>query len=931
MFSILLLLLLFSSAIYESTQPGCQLPTLKPEGTTKDGDVIIGGIFTVKLKDFVTENLFMEKPEPQSCGRTDKTECTLEFLQIVMNQFKDNRELLVIELRTRRGGGTPFSTSWVSRDYPALTPKNPLSWLSFRLRPYRWVQAMIFAIDEINQNSDLLPNLMVGYGIYDSCVLESRALEGIMWMITGQEEPVPNYRCNSRTSLAAIIGDAASGTSISMATLLGVYNYPQISYFAGSDLLNDRHRFPSFFRTIPDGIIRSRSITRLLVHFGWTWVGIIAEDTDFGASSTQSLIDEISKTDTCISFSETIPNIYSALRVNHLVEVIKKSSVSAIVIICYDVYIIPLMEELTRQNITGKTWVATESSSTSTRLFKRHLARTLTGAIGIATHKSNIPGFRDFLLSLHPFTSQHMYLETFWEEIFGCTWPSIKPYQTTETSEVGAGTKLCSGSENSAELNISFFDVSESRVTYNVYNAVYAVAHALHDLHACNPGDGPFENGTCANIHDFEPWQLLHYIKNVNFKNKLGEKVYFDDKGISPALYDIINWQLTPEGNFKYVEVGKINFGASPGKEFIINSSALMWNEGHTQVPRSVCSESCPPGYRKAARRGEPICCFDCIRCSEGEITNQTDSSECLECPEDHWSNDRRDKCILTLIEFLSYEEPLGAILASISIFSSLIPAAVLCSFIRYHDTPIVKANNRELSYLLLLALMLCFLCSLIFIGQPLVATCMLRQTAFGIIFALCVSCVLAKTIMVVIAFNTTKPNSNLKKWVGPKLANSIVFVCTLFQVIICITWLSSSPPFPEQNMKSQPGTIIIECNEGSTVAFWCMLGYMGLLAIISFIVAFLARNLPDSFNEAKFITFSMLVFVIVWLSFIPAYLSTRGKYMVAVEIFAILASSAGLLACIFFPKCYIILLRPDKNTREYLMGKGTLSNKPVK
>ncbi|XP_064408870.1 vomeronasal type-2 receptor 26-like [Latimeria chalumnae] len=260
---------------------------------------------------------------------------------------------------------------------------------------------------------------------------------------------------------------------------------------------------------------------------------------------------------------------------------------------------------------------------------------------------------------------------------------------------------------------------------------------------------------------------------------------------------------------------------------------------------------------------------------------------------------------------------PAGLCAGGASLLGTLIPAAILCTFVRYRDTPIVKANNRELSYLLLVALILCFLYCLIFIGQPLAVSCILYQTAFGIIFAFCVSCVLAKIIIVVIAFNVTKPDTNLKRWVGHKLSNIIVLTCTLLQVITWIVWLSSSSPFPECNMKSQPGKIIIECNEGSTIALWCMLGYMSLLAIVSFIVALIARNLPDSFNEAKFITFSMLLFVTVWQSFIPAYLSTKGKYMVAVEVFAILASSAGLMACIFFPQCYIILLRPD--TRDYL------------
>lgn len=42
------------------------------------------------------------------------------------------------------------------------------------------------------------------------------------------------------------------------------------------------------------------------------------------------------------------------------------------------------------------------------------------------------------------------------------------------------------------------------------------------------------------------------------------------------------------------------------------------------QVPVSVCSVSCLPGTRKAVQKGKPVCCFDCLPCAAGEISNVT-------------------------------------------------------------------------------------------------------------------------------------------------------------------------------------------------------------------------------------------------------------------------------------------------------------------
>ncbi|XP_029923174.1 extracellular calcium-sensing receptor-like [Myripristis murdjan] len=788
---------------------------------------------------------------------------------------------------------------------------------NFNFREFKFAQTMIFAINEINRNPEMLSGVKLGYKIYDNCGTMD-ILRAALALVSGQKREISEHNCTESDTAQAIIGHSGSRPTIAFAQVVGRFHIPVISHFATCACLSNRKEYPTFFRTIPSDYYQSRALAKLVKHFGWTWIGAIAVENEYGLNGMAAFIQAAQEDGVCIEYSEAFSQSGPAQKLQRIVEIIKRSTSKVIMAFMSHREIKVLAAELYRQNITGLQWVGSDAWITDHSLSDSEGHSILMGSLGFTVSRAQIPGLDEHLRQIQPSQfPDSQFVKDFWEDVFDCSLNGSAKIQR----------KPCSGSESLQDVESQFTDVSELRFTNNVYKSVYAVAHALHNLFECEDGQGPFSNGSCADTKEIQPWQVLQYLNAVNFTTKEGERVYFDSNGDSPARYELVNLQRSNTGTMEGVTVGTYDASLAGGHQFNMNTISVVWGGGLTKVPVSVCSESCPPGTHKALQKGRPVCCYDCIPCPSGEISNFTDSINCMKCPPEYWPNKHSDVCLPKAIEFLAYDEIMGTLLALFALLGIFLTMITALVFYCHRETPLVRANNSELSFLLLFSLTLCFLCSLTFIGRPSDWSCMLRHTAFGITFVLCISCVLGKTIVVLMAFRATLPGSNVMKWFGPHQQRLSVLAFTLIQVLICILWLTISPPFPFKNFHHFKEKIILECALGSAVGFWAVLGYIGLLAMLCFVLAFLARKLPDNFNEAKFITFSMLIFCAVWITFVPAYISSPGKFTVAVEIFAIQASSYGLLFCIFFPNCFIILFRPEQNTKKHIMGKTSNSN----
>uniref|UniRef100_A0A674MKM4 Glutamate metabotropic receptor 7 n=1 Tax=Takifugu rubripes TaxID=31033 RepID=A0A674MKM4_TAKRU len=777
------------------------------------------------------------------------------------------------------------------------------------------LEAMMYALDQINQDEQLLPNITLGARLLDTCSRDTYALEQSLTFVQALiTKDTSDVRCTNGEppvflkpeKVVGVIGASASSVSIMVANILRLFQIPQISYASTAPELSDDQRYDFFSRVVPPDSFQAQAMVDIIRALGWTYVSTIASEGSYGEKGVEAFT-QLSKEagGICIAQSLKIPHNPKLEDYDKAIQQLLETHYSrAVIIFANEEDIREVLNATKRANQVGNfLWIGSDSWGAKSSAIHQ-FEDVAVGAITILPKRSSIEGFDEYFTGLTLENNRrNVWFAEFWEENFDCRLLSSSKREDTS--------RKCTGQER---IGIDSKYEQEGKVQF-VIDAVYAMAHALHNMHKDLCPDYP---GVCPRMESAEGKTLLKYIRNTSFNGSAGTSVLFNKNGDAPGRYDLFQFQMTNTSTPEYKVVGQWV------ETLHLKLEELQWPNGEQEVPISVCSLPCKTGERKKRVKGMP-CCWHCELCDGYQY--QYDETSCRLCAYDMRPNPNRTACQHIPIVKLEWHSPWAIIPVFLAMLGIIATIFVMATFVRYNDTPIVRASGRELSYVLLTGIFLCYIITFLMIAKPDVAVCAFRRIFLGLGMCISYAALLTKTNRIYRIFEQGKQTVTAPRFISPTSQIAITSSLICVQLLGVLVWFAVDPPntivdYDEQKtINPMLARGVLKCDI-TDLQIICSLGYSILLMVTCTIYAIKTRDVPEDFNEAKPIGFTMYTTCIVWLAFIPIFFGTAQSaekmYIQTTTLTISMNLSASVaLGMLYMPKVYIIIFHPEMNVQK--------------
>ncbi|XP_028638987.1 vomeronasal type-2 receptor 116-like, partial [Grammomys surdaster] len=473
-------------------------------------------------------------------------------------------------------------------------------------RKYEFFLIMVFATEEINKNPYLLPNMSLLFtfivGLCDDRL-------GVLDEIYPQQNNslfFANYICELEPICDVDLTGPSQKTSFKIAINSRT---PKVFFGPFNPNLSDHDQFPYVYQVATKYTHLSHGMVSLMLHFRWTWIGLVISDDDQGIQFLSDLRDEMQIYEICLAFVNMISETMQIYMTNAKIYDRQIMTSTARVVIIYGEMNSTLEVSFRKWRYLGaqRIWITTSQWDVITNV-KDFTLDFFHGTVTFAHHKGEIAKFRNFMQTMN--TDKHPL--TISDSVLGWNYFNCSIYKNS--NKMVPFTSI-----NTLEwLALHKYDLVLSEEGYNLYNAVYAVAHTYHELIRQQ-----VESQKMAEPKVFiDCLQVASMLKTRIFTNPVGELVNMNDRENHCAEYDIfIIWNF-PQGLGLKVKIGSY-FPCFPQSQQLHISEDLEWASGGTSVPSSMCSVTCTTGFRKIHQKETADCCFDCVQCPENEVSNE--------------------------------------------------------------------------------------------------------------------------------------------------------------------------------------------------------------------------------------------------------------------------------------------------------------------
>ncbi|XP_025068921.1 taste receptor type 1 member 2 isoform X4 [Alligator sinensis] len=502
------------------------------------------------------------------------------------------------------GGLFSLHAETVGKSYFAHAEVPRCQTFNLKIVGYSFLRAMRFAVEEINNSSTLLPGISLGYEMVDVCY-HTNIVHPLLYFLADNHSKVQLQQSYARyrPRVLAVVGPDSSPGAVTVANVLSSFLIPQITYTATTESLRNPKRFPVAFRTIHSTEQMIKAMLLLLKHFHWNWVIVLFGDDDYGQENLKLL--QFWATGVCIAFQESIPvpreskklSLEQQAKVQDIINMLHQSTAKVVLVLTLDLTLPFFFQEAIRQNITDLVWIGTEAWATDPSLHSITNISRLGTFLGVAVREVPIPGFNTFRVKAPSNQTEG-----------AGTW----------ASDPGTCNQVCDRCLSAAKQKEKELRDSGERIDFNVYSAVYVIAHALHRLLRCSS----------AGCHKraVYPWQLLPEVRQVDF-SLLDNKIQFDENGDPPNSFVIVQWRWDQDNHlFK-----KIAYYSTKHQKLLFGTDNISWHTPGNEVPVSICSYQCIPGQRKKPIGLHP-CCFECVDCEAGTYFNESGIPTAFKC-----------------------------------------------------------------------------------------------------------------------------------------------------------------------------------------------------------------------------------------------------------------------------------------------------------